>query len=101
MARTSSARCSWRAPSPAPRRSSRRGDTGRQRALVGAFGAVGAAVEVFGWMGRNSDRRLSRALARPGTELQRRVSTSEPSAAQLEVANAALEACLAAERASP
>ncbi len=69
--------------------------------LVGAVGAVGAAVEVFGWMGRNADRRLSRALARPGTELQRRVSTSEPSPAQLDVANAALEACLAAERASP
>ena len=69
--------------------------------FVGAVGAVGAAVEVFGWMGRNADRRLSRALARPGTELQRRVSTSEPSAAQLEVANAALEACLAAEQASP
>jgi uncharacterized protein YqhQ len=69
--------------------------------FVGAFGAVGAAVEVFGWMGRNTDRRLSRALARPGMELQRRVSTSEPSPAQLEVANAALAACLAAERASP
>ena len=68
--------------------------------LVGAVGAVGAAVEVFGWMGRNANRPLARALARPGTELQRRVSTSEPSAAQLEVAEAALEACLAAERAA-
>lgn len=68
--------------------------------LAGAVGAVGAAVEVFGWMGRNADRRLARALARPGTELQRRVSTSEPSAAQLEVAESALEACLAAERAA-
>ena len=68
--------------------------------LVGAVGAVGAAVEVFGWMARNPEKRLSRALARPGTELQRRLSTSEPSPAQLEVANAALEACLAAERAA-
>jgi uncharacterized protein YqhQ len=65
---------------------------------VGALGAVGAAVEVFGWMGRNADKPLSRMLARPGTELQRRLSTSEPSPAQLDVANAALEACLAAER---
>ena len=65
--------------------------------LVGALGAVGAAVEVFGWMGRNPDKRLSRALARPGTELQRRLSTSEPSAAQLEVAEAALQAVLEAE----
>lgn len=65
--------------------------------LVGALGAVGAAVEVFGWMGRNPEKRLSRALARPGTELQRRLSTSEPSAAQLEVAEAALQAVLEAE----
>jgi len=68
--------------------------------LVGAVGAVGAAVEVFGWMARNPERRLSRALARPGTELQRRLSTSEPSAAQLEVAEAALQTVIAAEHAA-
>jgi len=66
--------------------------------FVGAVGAVGAAVEVFGWMARNPEKRLSRALARPGTELQRRLSTSEPSAAQLEVAEAALRVVLEAER---
>ena len=66
--------------------------------LVGAVGAVGAAVEVFGWMARNPERRLSRALARPGTELQRRLSTSEPSEAQLEVAEAALQTVIAAEQ---
>ena len=68
--------------------------------LVGAVGAVGAAVEVFGWMARNPEKRLSRALARPGTELQRRLSTSEPSAAQLEVAEAALQTVIAAEQAT-
>ena len=68
--------------------------------LVGAVGAVGAAVEVFGWMARNPEKRLSRALARPGTELQRRLSTSEPSEAQLEVAEAALQTVLAAEQAA-
>jgi uncharacterized protein YqhQ len=68
--------------------------------LVGAIGAIGAAVEVFGWMSRNPDKRLSRALARPGTELQRRLSTSEPSAAQLEVAEAALRTVLEAELAA-
>jgi uncharacterized protein YqhQ len=36
-------------------------------------------------------------LARPGHELQHRVGTDEPSAEQLEVANAALGACLALE----
>ena len=65
--------------------------------LVGAVGAVGAAVEVFGWMARNPEKRLSRALARPGTELQRRLSTSEPSEDQLEVAEAALRTVIAAE----
>jgi len=68
--------------------------------LVGAVGAVGAAVEVFGWMARNPEKRLSRALACPGTELQRRLSTSEPSEAQLEVAEAALQTVLAAEQAA-
>jgi uncharacterized protein YqhQ len=68
--------------------------------LVGAVGALGAAVEVFLWMGRHPNTRLARALARPGTELQRRVSTSEPSEAQLEVAQAALRACVEAERAA-
>lgn len=64
---------------------------------VGAIGAVGAAVEVFAWMGRHPDHPVSRALARPGHALQTRVSTAEPSAAQLEVAEAALAACLGAE----
>lgn len=69
--------------------------------LVGTVGALGAAVEIFGWMSRNPERRLARLLARPGTELQRRLSTSEPSDAQLEVAEAALRACLEAEAAAP
>jgi uncharacterized protein YqhQ len=64
---------------------------------VGAIGAVGAAVEVFAWMGRHPGHPVSRALARPGHELQARVSTREPSPAQLEVASAALTACLQAE----
>ena len=67
---------------------------------IGAVGAVGAAVEVFGWMGRHPDHPVSRALARPGHELQVRVSTKEPSQEQLEVAGAALAACLDAEEAS-
>jgi uncharacterized protein YqhQ len=64
---------------------------------LGAVGAIGAAVEIFGWMGRHPDNPLARALARPGHVLQSRVSTAEPSAAQLEVAGAALAACLGAE----
>jgi uncharacterized protein YqhQ len=63
----------------------------------GADGAVGAAVEIFAWMGRNPDHPVARALARPGHELQARVSTADPTPAQLEVAEAALAACLDAE----
>ncbi len=65
--------------------------------VAGAVGAVGVSVEVFAWMGRHPRNPLSRALARPGHELQRRLSTADPSPAQLEVAEAALAACLEAE----
>jgi uncharacterized protein YqhQ len=64
---------------------------------LGAVGAIGAAVEIFSWMGRHPGHPVSRILARPGHVLQTRVSTAEPSAAQLEVAEAALAACLGAE----
>jgi uncharacterized protein YqhQ len=70
----------------------------RAPARVGAsVGALAASTELFGWMVRNPERRLARALARPGHELQHRLATAEPSAEQLEVAEAALRACLALE----
>jgi uncharacterized protein YqhQ len=61
------------------------------------IGALAASTEIFGWMVRNPERRLARALAKPGHELQHRLATAEPTAAQVEVAEAALEACLALE----
>ena len=65
---------------------------------VGAtLGAVAASTELFAWMTRNPDSPLARALARPGHELQHRLATAEPSPEQLEVAEAALAACLALE----
>jgi uncharacterized protein YqhQ len=64
---------------------------------AGSLGAVGAAVEVFAWMTRNPGHPLAKALARPGHELQHRLATAEPSAEQLEVAEAALAACLQLE----
>jgi uncharacterized protein YqhQ len=66
--------------------------------LLGTTAAVGASVEVFAWMTRNPEHPLARALARPGFELQSRFSTAEPSHAQVEVADAARDACLALER---
>jgi uncharacterized protein YqhQ len=66
--------------------------------LVGTAAAIGASVEVFAWTTRNPEHPLARALARPGLELQRRFSTAEPSDAQVEVADAARDACLALEQ---
>ena len=65
--------------------------------LAASVGALAASTEIFGWMQRNPDRRLARALSYPGHELQHRISTAEPSAEQLEVAEAALNACLELE----
>jgi len=62
-----------------------------------SLGALAAATELFAWTIRNPDRRLAKALARPGHELQHRLATADPSPAQLEVAEAALQACLALE----
>src|SRR5919201_2448280 len=70
----------------------------RGPARIGAsFGALAATTELFGWMVRNPDRPLARALARPGHELQHRLATAEPTPEQVEVAEAALRACLALE----
>jgi uncharacterized protein YqhQ len=66
--------------------------------LVATAGAIGGSVEVFAWVARNPRHPLARALAKPGFEIQRRLSTAEPSGDQLEVANTARDACLALER---
>jgi uncharacterized protein YqhQ len=65
--------------------------------IASTIGALGAAVEVFGWMTRHPDHPLAKALARPGHELQHRIATAEPSPEQLEVAERALAACLELE----
>jgi uncharacterized protein YqhQ len=60
--------------------------------------ALAASTEIFGWMVRNPENRVARALAKPGHELQHRLATAEPTPAQIEVAEAALAACLELER---
>jgi uncharacterized protein YqhQ len=62
-----------------------------------AVGAVAASTEIFAWMQRNPQNPLARALAKPGHEFQTRVATAEPTPEQLEVAEAALRACLELE----
>ena len=70
----------------------------RNRArAVAQFGAIAASTEIFGWMSRHPDNLVAQALSKPGHELQHRFSTAEPSADQLEVAEAALAACLELE----
>ena len=61
------------------------------------LGAVVASAEIFGWMVRNPEKRLARALARPGHQLQHSLATAEPTPEQIEVAEAALQACLQLE----
>lgn len=68
--------------------------------LAGTVGALAATMEIFGWMTRNPAHPVARALAKPGHELQHRLGTREPSADQLEVAEAALRACLELEQAA-
>jgi uncharacterized protein YqhQ len=72
----------------------------RKSARLGAqLFAVAASTEIFAWMVRNPEKRLARALAKPGHELQHRIATAEPTPEQIEVAEAALAACLELERA--
>jgi uncharacterized protein YqhQ len=62
-----------------------------------ALGALAASTEIFGWMARHPGHPIARALAKPGHELQHHLGTRDPSVEQLEVAEAALRACLALE----
>ncbi len=67
---------------------------------MAAVGAMAAATEIFGWMVRNPEHPAAKALARPGQELQERIATTEPAPEQIEVADAALHACLEREQAA-
>jgi uncharacterized protein YqhQ len=62
-----------------------------------ALGALAASTEIFSWMARNPESRVSKLLARPGHELQHRLATEEPTTDQLEVAETALAECLRLE----
>jgi uncharacterized protein YqhQ len=66
------------------------------RGLAGLAG-VGAAVELFVFAERNPDSAVGRAVHGPGHEIQRLVSTREPTPEQLEVGKVALQEVLRAE----
>jgi uncharacterized protein YqhQ len=62
-----------------------------------AVAGVGAAVELFVYAERNPESAVGRAVHGPGHEIQRLISTREPTPEQLEVGVAALDEVLRAE----
>jgi uncharacterized protein YqhQ len=64
---------------------------------VVSLASVGVAVEVFAWAERHDGSAATRALRRPGYELQRLLGTREPTEEQLDVGRAALAEILRAE----
>lgn len=67
---------------------------------VMSLAATAAAVEVFAWSERHIDSPISKALKKPGYELQRAFGTREPDERQLEVGRAALAEILRVEESS-
>jgi uncharacterized protein YqhQ len=65
--------------------------------LAASIGALASSTEIFAWMTRHPDSRLTKLLAKPGHEFQHRLATKEPSPEQLEVAEAALAECIRLE----
>src|ERR1700754_2187260 len=72
----------------------------RPNAVTGgavALASTAAAVEVFAWTERHADSPVTKALKKPGYELQRLIGTREPDERQLEVGRAALAEILRVE----
>jgi uncharacterized protein YqhQ len=74
----------FRRPGPLPR-------------ALAATGSVSGAVELFAYAEREPESRLGRAIHAVGHEIQRLLSTREPTPEQLEVGVAALREVLRAE----
>jgi uncharacterized protein YqhQ len=75
----------------------------RPNAITGgavALASTAVAVEVFAWTERHAESPVSKALKRPGFELQRLIGTREPDERQLEVGRAALAEILSVEGAN-
>ena len=62
-----------------------------------SLAATGAAVEVFAYAERNPEATISKAVHGTGYEIQRLISTREPTAEQLEVGEAAVRELLRVE----
>jgi len=74
---------------------------GKERKPVATFVAglvsIGTAMELFSWMARHQDHPIAKTLGRPGIEMQRLFTTSEPTEDQLDVADMALRELLRLE----
>jgi uncharacterized protein YqhQ len=75
----------------------RAGMRGPAAEVAVAVGSAAVAVEVFAWSERHEGTTMSRALRRPGYEIQRLVGTREPTSEQLDVGRAALAEILRVE----
>ena len=82
---------------PGARRAAGRRARPDRRAPAAAWPRVGAAVELFAYAERNPGSPVGRAVHGPGHEIQRLVSTREPTPEQMEVGVAALDEILRAE----
>jgi uncharacterized protein YqhQ len=69
--------------------------------LLAGLVSIGTAMELFGWMARHQQHPLAKTLRRPGIELQRLFTTSEPTEEQLDVAHLALRELLRLEDEAP
>ncbi len=65
---------------------------------IAALAGVGGAVELFVFAERNPESPVARAVHGPGFEIQRLVSTREPTSEQLEVGVSALREVLRVEQ---
>jgi uncharacterized protein YqhQ len=72
-------------------------EPGRGARALSSVGALSLAVETFVYAERNPESPLGRAIHASGDAIQRLFATREPSAEQLEVGVAALDAVLVAE----
>jgi uncharacterized protein YqhQ len=73
------------------------GHSGRIGQMTTSIASLSLAVEVFTFAERHPDSPLGRAVHRSGDTIQRLLATREPSAEQIEVGVAAMDAILEAE----
>ena len=65
--------------------------------LAAGLVSIGGAMELFSWMAKHEGHPLAELLKAPGLELQRLVTTSEPTSDQLDVAEHAMRELLRRE----